>query len=259
MAGQARRWLGGIQAHAAIEEDQFVPGAKILSIGGAEQSHVNLQDPEQVFYEYLARIANHLGVLYPTREPLRILHLGAGALTLARWAQIKYPGSDQVAVDIERELMDFVLEQLPLPEATRLRPIVADAREVLEDQLRDERFDAIILDIFTGEDAPEHLTTSEYYALLSQRLTPTGILFVNVGDDPPLRFTDRQVANAQDNFSFVALSAPPELFTRKYPGNLVLTASNARISGEQLQACQAAGPHPSEIRTGLDLDGFGKP
>lgn len=259
MTTSAQRWLGTIQAHAVIEDDEFVAGAKILSIGGAEQSHVNLQNPEHVFYEYLARIANHLTVLSPEREPQRILHLGAGALTLARWAALKYPGSQQVAVDIERELMDFVIENLPLPSDTHLRTIVADAREVLEDELAEEQFDAIILDIFTGEDAPEHLTTPEYYSLLSSKLTSKGILFVNVGDDPPLRFTDRQLAAARENFEFVSLSAPPEMFSRKFPGNLVLTATNTEVGAAQIAACQAAGPHPSEIRTGLDLDGFGKP
>ncbi|MCW4466196.1 fused MFS/spermidine synthase [Glutamicibacter sp. MNS18] len=259
MATTAQRWLGGIQAHAVIEDDMFIEGAKILSIGGAEQSHVNIANQGQVFYEYLARIANHLAVLHPRHEPLRFLHLGAGALTLARWAQVKYPGSEQVAVDIERELMDFVLENLPLPAGTRLRPIVADARTVLEDQLSDQQFDAIILDIFTGDDAPEHLTTPDYYALLASRLTPKGTLFVNVGDDPPLRFTDRQVDAAREHFAFVALSAPPEMFSRKFPGNLVLTATNALIEPELVAACQTAGPHPSEVRAGLDLDGFGKP
>lgn len=259
MDAVARRWLGGIQAHATLEPDTLVPGAWILSIGGAEQSHVNLANPDEVFYEYLARIANHLAVLKPDGAPLRLLHLGAGALTLARWAQLRYPGSEQVAVDIERELMDFVLEQLPLPPGTDLRPLVADARAVLDEELAGERFDAIILDIFTGQDAPGHLTTPDYYALLAARLAPGGILFVNIGDDPPLRFADRQVRAARTAFDFVALSAPPQMFTRKYPGNLVLSASNASIGHAAVAACRDAGPHPSEVRSGLDLDGFGKP
>lgn len=259
MSQTIRRWLGGIQAHATIEPDQFIDGAYVLSIAGAEQSHVNLRHPGEVFYEYLARIANHISVSFPEPAPLRILHLGAGALTLARWATVKYPGSQQVGVDIERELMDFVIEHLPFPEGTALHPIVADAKDVLLEQLAENEFDVIIVDIFTGEDAPEHLTTPEYYDLLANKLAPRGVLFVNVGDDPPLRFTDRQVAAADQSFSFVALSAPPEMFTRKYPGNLVLTAANFPVTTEQIVACQEAGPHPSEIRSGLDLDGFGKP
>ncbi|WP_341482190.1 hypothetical protein [Arthrobacter zhangbolii] len=43
----ASRLLRGIGAHAAITEDGFTPGAFVLSIGGAEQSHVDLARPEE--------------------------------------------------------------------------------------------------------------------------------------------------------------------------------------------------------------------
>ncbi|WP_404290888.1 spermidine synthase [Glutamicibacter arilaitensis] len=254
-----KRWLGGVQAHATIYEDVLVPGAKILAIGDAEQSHVNLIDPEQIFYEYLARIANHLNVLRPGTAPLKFLHLGAGALTLARWGALRYPNSTHVAVDIERELLDFVQTHLPLPEECRLRTLVADARAVLHDELSGELYDVIVVDIFSGPEAPEHLTTPEYYGELNNSLAPDGLLFVNIGDDPPLAFTDRQVSAAQTAFGHVLLSSTPEMFTRRFPGNLILTASKDRIEDSVIQACQAAGPFPSAVKHSLDLDRFGKP
>lgn len=254
-----KRWLGGVQAHATISPDDLVPGAMILAIGGAEQSHVNLAHPDEIFYEYLARIANHLDVLRPNREALKFLHLGAGALTLARWAALRYPDSQHVAVDIERELLDFVLAHLPLPEQCHMRTIVADARAVLQEELFGEEFDVIVLDIFSGPEAPEHLTTPDYYAELAQALTPGGLLFINIGDDPPLAFTDRQVVAARSNFELVLLSSTPEMFTRRFPGNLILTASKTRIEESTIHACEAAGPYPSEVKHSLDLDRFGKP
>lgn len=255
----AKRWLGFVQAHASIYDDDLIPGSKILAIGDAPQSHVNLARPEEVFYEYLARIANHLKVLRTPDKPLKMLHLGAGALTLARWASVVYPGSKHVAVDIERELLDFVLTQLPLPSGCDLTPVVADARSVLAEELSGEKFDAIVLDIFSGPDAPEHLTTPEYYTELRESLTEDGLLFVNIGDDPPLRFTKSQVAAARSAFDFVMLSSTPEMFTARYPGNLILTASKKQVPEELVDRCQAAGPYPAEVRSGLDLDRFSKP
>lgn len=253
------QWLSIRQAHAVIETDPLIAGAKVLSIGDAPQSHVNMDYPSEIAYEYLARIANHVKVLYPTAEPLRLLHLGAGALTLARWAGQQYLGSTQVAVDLERELVDFVLRELPLPTGTHLNTITADARSVLTSELANETYDVIVLDIFSGPDAPEHLTTPDYYGLLSSRLSPEGVLFVNIGDDPPLRFTDSQVAAALENFNFVALSAPTEMFSRRYPGNLVLSATNRSVNSSTIAEWKAAGPHPSEVLSGTDLDRFGKP
>ncbi|MGP5123044.1 spermidine synthase [Glutamicibacter ardleyensis] len=254
-----KRWLGGTQEHASIYPDDLVPGAMILAIGGAEQSHVNLAHPENIFYEYLARIANHLDVLRPQPEPLKFLHLGAGALTLARWAALRYPESHHVAVDIERELLDFVLTHLPLPEQCNLQTLVADAQAVLKEELLDEEFDVIVLDIFSGPEAPEHLTGPEYYEELALALAPEGLLFVNIGDDPPLAFTDRQVQAAQSAFDYVLLSSTPEMFTRKFPGNLILTASKSRIDQSAITACEVAGPYPSEVKHSLALDRFGKP
>ncbi|MGP5264859.1 spermidine synthase [Glutamicibacter arilaitensis] len=237
----------------------MVPGSKILAIGNAAQSHVNLSHPEEVFYEYLARIANHLKVLRPEERPMKMLHLGAGALTLARWASLVYPSSTHVAVDIERELLDFVLTHLPLPQGCDLSPIVADARSVLAEQLVDEKFDVIVLDIFSGPDAPEHLTTDGYYSELKNSLANDGLLFVNIGDDPPLDFTCSQVEAAGSSFEFVMLSSSPEMFTKRFPGNLILTASRQRFRDDQILECQAAGPYPSEVRHSMDLDGFCKP
>ncbi len=254
-----KRWLGFVQEHATIYDDGLVQGAKILAIGGAEQSHVNLSHPDEVFYEYLARVANHLTVLKDPETPLKMLHLGAGALTLARWASVVYPASTHVAVDIERELLEFVITNLPLPQNCSLTTIVADAREVLTNELEGQKFDVIIVDIFSGPEAPEHLTVPEYYLELANALEDDGLLFVNIGDDPPLSFTDRQVAAAQQGFSFVMLSSSPEMLTRRLPGNLILTASKSRIDGTSIEQCQAAGPFPSEIRHSTGLDRFGKP
>lgn len=260
MSGRAvKRWLGIVQEHATIYDDDLIPGSKILAIGDAPQSHVNLAKPQDIFYEYLARIANHLHTLRPDDRPLKMLHLGAGALTLARWASVIYPSSTHVAVDIERELLDFVLAQLPLPAQCHLTPLVADARSVLAEELSGQEFDVIVLDIFSGPEAPEHLTTPEYYAELKQSLAADGLLFVNIGDDPPLDFTSSQIRAATAAFEFVMLSSTPEMFTRRFPGNLILTASQERIAEETVQRCQSAGPHPSQIRHSVDLDRFSKP
>ncbi|MGP5380888.1 spermidine synthase [Glutamicibacter arilaitensis] len=258
-AKPAKRWLGFVQEHATIYDDDLVYGSKILAIGDAPQSHVNLAAPENIFYEYLARIANHLKVLRSSNRPLKMLHLGAGALTLARWASVVYPSSTHVAVDIERELLDFVLTQLPLPVDCDLTPLVADARAVLNDELDGKQFDVIVLDIFSGPEAPEHLTTSDYYSELKQSLTDDGLLFVNIGDDPPLDFTSSQIRAAETSFDFVMLSSSTQMFTKRFPGNLILTASKERIPEDLVLRCQEAGPYPSEVRHSLELDRFSKP
>lgn len=259
MAKRAGRWLSNLGAHATLEEDAFVSGAWVLSLGGAEQSHVNVEHPQEIFYEYLRRLANHVDEHAQPGQPLHVLHLGAGALTLARYIEHKRPGSSQVAVDLERELLDFVLDALPMADAPNLRTIIGDARNVLTHELASEEFDIIVLDIFSGAGAPEHLTVPGFYAEMKNLLRPGGLVLVNVGDDPPFTFADSQVAAMSQVFSTVIASAPTEIFSRKFPGNMILAGTGSRLDLAMVDRLRAAGPHPGTVLFGSELDGFGKP
>ena len=259
MVANASRWMSNLGAHATLEEDGFVPGAWVLSLGGAEQSHVNVAHPEEIFYEYLRRLANFIDQLKTPAEPLRVLHLGAGALTLARYIEQLRPGSTQIAVDLERELLDFVLEALPVNRTEGLSTLIGDAREVLSNELAGSEFDVIVLDIFSGSGAPAHLTVPEFYAEMDALLAPGGMVLVNVGDDPPFAFADSQIKALADVFPTVIAGAPTEIFSRKYPGNMIVAATRSRVDLTLIERLRAAGPHPGTVLFGSDLDGFGKP
>lgn len=259
MTAPRRRWLSGIGEHAVLEPDTWVDGAWVLSIGGAEQSHVDVGHPGEIFYEYLRRLANHLDLLREPGVPLRVLHLGAGALTLARYVHATRPGSAQVAVDSERELLAFVLDTLPMPAGAVLRTLPGDARAVLSAELAGQEYDAIVLDVFSGADAPAHLTGPDFYGELAAHLAPAGAALINVGDDPPLAFAKSQLAAMESVFGFVSASAPADLFGGRYPGNMILMGTDAAWDAPRLDALRAAGPHPAAVLSGTGLDGFRKP
>ncbi len=259
MVTRASRWMSNLGAHATLKEDAFVPGAWVLSLGDAEQSHVNVGHPEEIFYEYLRRLANYIDQLKEPAAPLRVLHLGAGALTLARYVEAVRPGSTQVAVDLERELLDFVLEALPMDNQTGLTTLIGDAREVLTAELAGMEFDAVVLDIFSGAGAPAHLKVPAFYAEMKALLAPQGMVLVNVGDDPPFAFADSQIQALSQVFTSVIASAPTEIFSRKYPGNMVLAATQSKIDVALIDRLRGSGPHPGTVLFGSDLDGFGKP
>ncbi|MHA7264046.1 spermidine synthase [Arthrobacter sp. TMN-37] len=249
------RWLRGVGAHAEIDEDAFLDGAYILSIGGAQQSHVNLAHPGQVFYEYLRRIANVIDAVRPPGDPVRVLHLGAGALTLVRYVQATRPGSVQTAVELERELLDFVLDHLPLPDGTQCRFILDDAAAAL-DGLPDGGFDVIVLDVFAGADAPEHLTVAPFYRRLLGLTAPGGVVLVNVGDDPPLAFARGQARILAEEARGVAALGETAMFTGRHPGNIVLAALNEPWPADWTDRLISAGPHPAAVLAGPDFDGF---
>ncbi|MDQ0276835.1 spermidine synthase [Arthrobacter silviterrae] len=252
----ASRFLGASGVHATIDPDPWHANAFVLSIDNAEQSHVNLAHPGDVFYEYLRRIANAVDLVKPAGEPVAALHLGAGALTLARYIQATRPGSVQHAVELERELLDFVLEQLPLPAGTLLTGHVGDAREALGELPAGLEFDVVILDIFSGPDAPAHLACTEFYREAAGVLAPGGVLLVNVGDEPGFTLVSSQVRALRSAMAGVAAYGTTSLFSRRFPGNIILMGRDGAWPEEWSQALVAAGPHPATVLSGLELDGL---
>lgn len=238
---------------ARIVPDEHDEGWTV-EIGGMIQSHVDLADPTRIRYEYLGRMAALLDHAVAPGEPISVLHLGAGALTLPRYVQATRPGSGQVTVELERELPSLVLSELPLPVGTELEVVIGDARAELAD-LGPRRFDAVVLDIFTGEGEVEHLTGADFYTELLAALTERGLLLVNVGDDAGHRFYASQACALEQACAAAGLSgawtlADAHLLERREPGNLVLAAGPA-LSGTDpaplRSALLGAGPHPAAV------------
>jgi spermidine synthase len=252
--GHSARFLRTTGQHASIAPDAFTEGSYVLSIGGAEQSHVNLAHPEEIFYEYLRRIGHLVDLAAPPGKPIKALHLGAGALTLARYIQATRPGSQQYAVELERELLDFVLRQLPLPEGTDLHTMTGDAREALADLDPALTFDVVILDIFSGPEAPAHIASAEFYREVRAWLGPRGVLVVNVGDEPGLTLVRSQVAAMREAMPDVAAFAEAGMFQGRHPGNIILAGTQAKWPEEWSVELAARGPHPAKVLAGVDLD-----
>jgi hypothetical protein len=245
--------LGVSGERARIVPDEHDDGW-ILEIGGRIQSHVDLGDPTSIRYEYLRRMATVLDTCWPAGEPIRILHLGAGALTLPRYVQSTRPGSVQTVVELDRELPTLVASELPLPEGTDLAVVIGDARESLA-SLRGEPFDAVVLDIDTGADAAAHLTGEGFYGELLALLSGQGVLLVNIVDDAGLRFLARQAHALEGAATGAGLSgawtlADATMLERRWAGNAVLAAGGAlsREDPETLRAALLApGPHPAAV------------
>ena len=253
-SGHAARFLRTSGQHATIDTDPLVEGSFVLSIGGAEQSHVNLAAPGEIFYEYLRRIGHVVDLAAEPGRPIRALHLGAGALTLARYIQATRPGSEQYAVELERELLDFVLQKLPMPDGTRLTSHIGDARDALAQLPAEAGFDVVILDIFSGPEAPSHIACREFYEEAAARLAPDGVLIVNVGDEPALTLVRSQVSALRKAMPDVAAFAEAGMFEGRYPGNIILVGTRTPWPAEWTAELLARGPHPAAVLTGVDLD-----
>jgi spermidine synthase len=89
-----RQGRAGPDGEPAIElvPDPDRPRAWTLVVDGTPQSHVDLDDPRHLEFEYMRRLGHLIDLAAPPARPLRVLHLGAGALTLARYVAATRPG-----------------------------------------------------------------------------------------------------------------------------------------------------------------------
>src|SRR5215212_7446028 len=103
-------------------------GSWMLLVDATPQSHVDLNDPTHLEFEYVRRMGHVLDLAAAPGVPLDVVHLGGGALTLPRYVSVTRPGSRQRVVEIDAPLTELVRERLPLPRGARIRVRADDAR-----------------------------------------------------------------------------------------------------------------------------------
>jgi len=243
---------------AVIEPDRWVPGAFELVVDGTPQSHVDIDDPTRLFFEYVQRMGNVIDLLGEPGEPITAVHLGAGAMTLPRYVAATRPGSRQQVIELESDLVDLVRAELPLPRSAQIRVRHGDAREVVAKLPAGLRgtVDLLIVDIFSGARTPAHVTSVEFYREAVSLLAPQGVVLVNVADGPPLSFARGQASTLRSVVEHVAALAETQVLKGKRFGNVVLVGSNAALPMDWLPRLLASGPHPAKAVAGDELRQF---
>lgn len=229
-----------------------------LDVDGTPQSHVDLDDPTHLHFEYVARMGAVIDQLRMPHQPLTAVHLGAGALTIPRYIESTRPGSRQQVIELEQALVDLVREHLPLPRGGSLRVRNGDAREGLGrlPASMTGQVDLLVSDVYSGAQTPAHLTTIEFYAAAAKLLAPDGVLLVNVADGSGLAFARRQVATIRAVLEHVIVLAEVQTLKGRRFGNLVVAASASPLPTQWLPRLMAAGPHPAKVAEGAEIDEF---
>ncbi len=241
-----------------ITADRWVPGAYTLTVDGTPQSHVNLDDPSQLFFEYVQRMGHVIDQLGMPGEPITAVHLGAGALTLPRYVEATRPGSRQQVIELESDLVDLVRAELPWSSRASIRVRHGDARAVIKKLPPGLRgtVDLLIVDVFSGARTPAHVTSVEFYRSAVSLLAPNGIVLVNVADGPGLAFARGQASTLQFVIGNVAALAEAQILKGRRFGNIVLVGSPSPLPFDWMPRLLAAGPHPSKVVVGAELREF---
>lgn len=240
---------------AALVPDPDRPDAYTLTLDGAPQSHVDLRDPTRLEFEYVRRIGHVLDHAAPRGDPLSVLHLGGGGLTLVRYVAVTRPRSSQRVVEHDAALVDLVRRVLPMPRGCRPRIRIGDARAVLA-ALRPDAFDVVIADVYAGGRIPSSCTSVEFVAAVERVLRPGGLLVSNVADGASCAFARSQVATVRAVFDPVLLVADAAVLRGRRFGNLVLVAGHRPLPVAELTRLAAGDAFPGRVVEGERLDRF---
>jgi spermidine synthase len=187
------------------------------------------------------------------------LHLGGGGFTVPTYLSATRPGTRNVVVELDGELVELDRARLGVRPGDGLRVRVGDARVELAKQPA-EAYTLVVGDAFGHLVVPWHLATREMVGQVRRVLRPDGVYAQNVIDYPPHRFVRAELATVAAEFPYVAVVATSEAMAGERGGNFVIAASRSPLPVEEwrdrigLVAVEAVkvldGPEAAEFRAG---------
>ncbi|MCK8478835.1 MULTISPECIES: spermidine synthase [Microbacterium] len=218
---------------AKLVQSRRRPGRYELSVDGIPQSVVSMTDPTDLEYDYTQHIARVMDAAAEPGAPLFTVHLGAGALTLARYVEATRAGSPQLVVEFEPTLYEAVIAALPLSPGTDLRVIFGDARAVADAELAGEWMGArfTVVDLWDAAVIRHRVASQEFYRRVAARSAAEGVVAVNLLDGHPFEYSRRQAATLRTVFDHVAVVLDAEPNDDEGPlGNVVVFASDEPLA-----------------------------
>ncbi len=226
-----------------------------LVVDRVVQATIDLDDPSHLDAEYMQRMSYLVDAMAPPKRPLRVLHLGAGALAMARYVAATRPGSYQQAVETSPELVALVRAEAPLPKRVKVKIRYTDAREALE-AAPEGSYELIVTDVYDRARMPAHVTTVEFLGHARRVLEPGGHYAVNLCDGGRMRFLKPALAAMGAVWEHVAVMAEPAVLRGRRFGNVVAVAADVELPVDVLRRRCAGAPFPCRVVEGAELDEY---
>lgn len=237
---------------ASVRADDTTTEGRVLVLDRLRHSYVDTSDPTYLDFAYVRAIAAGIDAVFRPSEPLEVLHIGAGGMTLPRYLAATRPGTTGTVLEIDAGVVDLVRREIG-PEPPGVDVLVADARVALDDQPADS-YDVVVGDAFGSVAVPWHLATRQTVEQVERVLAPTGLYALNVIDQPPLELLRAQVATLEAVFPHVVLVAKPSTRSGDEGGNAVLLASSAPLPATVLASLLDTRVDELELVDGPALD-----
>ena len=154
-------------------------GLRTLCFDDATESQMNIQSPLNGHFEYTEYF--HMALLWHARLT-NVLMVGLGGGSTQRSFEHYYPDVTIHTVEIDPSVVQVAKDYFNFKESKRQQVHVADGRVFL--RRTPVRYELIILDAYVqgryGSAIPQHLATKEFFELVRDHLSPSGVVAFNV-------------------------------------------------------------------------------
>jgi spermidine synthase len=164
----------------------------------------------------------------------RVAILGNAAGTTARALGVYYPRATVDGVELDPAVSRVGREYFGMEDNPRLKVHDADARPFLRST--DQRFDLIVVDAYRQPYVPFYLATREFFRLVRERLTPGGIVALNVAAVPDDKRLVREVGGT------LASEFPQVLEWPVLRFNTIVLGLTDALTADELESRLRAGP-----------------
>lgn len=181
----AMRKYGGVIVHCRRDDIGLIEvvdtyGVRSLHFGThPKQSAMSLAEPEKLELSYARAML--AGLLFKP-EPRKVLLLGLGGGTLAKFLLNHFPECRIDAVEWRAAVAEIAYEYFGLPKDARLGVHVSDVNEFVcaEAERREEAYDYILVDVFDHQGLADAVNQQDFFSASRRLLHHEGILAINL-------------------------------------------------------------------------------
>lgn len=148
---------------------------RYLYFDGTLQSSMDRRDPTSLELVY-SRFTSLGLALRPDAGKALIIGLGGGSM--AKKYHQEFPELEIDSIEIDPDVVEVARKFFHFREDSRQRVHGGDGREFLA--RAEDRFDLILLDAYYADNMPFHLITREFFDTARHKMTPEGVLAINL-------------------------------------------------------------------------------
>lgn len=199
--------------YSRIVVKEHEPGIRSIYLDKLMHSRINLNNPEDLLYQYTWIYEAVTDLLKAPGEPIRAMVIGGGGYAYPHYLERTRPGSYIEVSEIDPAVTEASYAALGLPRDTSLRIFNMDARHRVKDLLRLKRegrdvpdLEFVYGDSINDYSVPYHLTTVEFNEELAELMAPDGVYMLNLIDIAEEgRFLGSVVRTLRETFPHVSV------------------------------------------------------